>query len=399
MKRSFFRKNFLLATAIIAAVIVYGSLYPFAFSVPVDGIGPVRTLVGSWAVPPGRGDFLSNILLYMPLGLFAALAIVDEAGAMRRIGMAALLGTMLSISMELTQYYDVGRDTQATDVYANAIGAVLGAAGGCLFGDRFRWSYGSAVAHRVPLLLLAAWAGFRLFPYVPTIDLEKYKAALKPVLLTPTLTPYDLFAHTAMWLTIAVLIETICGARRARLFFPAFVGAALVAQIFVISTLLSLAQIVGAVVAYGLWLALLMGMRRERMVFVACVLCLYVIAERLEPFHFRAAAGSFGWIPFLSFMQGSIDVDVLSFFEKVFLYGGLIWLLSESGMRRSRAAALVAVILFLTSWAEIYLPDRSAEITDAVMAVIIAAVFGLVDPPRDAGPPQPDFLAGAPRRR
>jgi hypothetical protein len=77
-------------------------------------------------------------------------------------------------------------------------------------------------------------------------------------------------------------------------------------------------------------------------------------------------------------MQGSIDVDVLSFLEKFFLYGGLIWLLGEAGLSRRAAAGIVAATLLATSIAETYLPHRSAEITDALMAILIAVIFALV---------------------
>jgi VanZ family protein len=47
-------------------------------------------------------------------------------------------------------------------------------------------------------------------------------------------------------------------------------------------------------------------------------------------------------------------------------------------MRPVRAAILVAGMLFATSWAETYLPGRSAEITDALMTLLIAAGFALI---------------------
>ena len=106
---------------------------------------------------------------------------------------------------------------------------------------------------------------------------------------------------------------------------------------------------------------------------------LTIVAQRLEPFQFMAHPVPFGWIPFRSFMYGSIEVDVLSFLEKFFLYGGLIWLLMQTGIRSATAAGTVAVVLFGTSIAETYLPHRSAEVTDAVMALAIAFIFGLVN--------------------
>ena len=60
---------------VVLALIVYGSLYPFDFRPDIDGgiLGALRQL--SWQ-RAGRGDRISNVLLYLPLGfcLFLGLA-------------------------------------------------------------------------------------------------------------------------------------------------------------------------------------------------------------------------------------------------------------------------------------------------------------------------------------
>jgi hypothetical protein len=68
-------------------------------------------------------------------------------------------------------------------------------------------------------------------------------------------------------------------------------------------------------------------------------------------------------------MQGSIDIDVQSFFEKFFLYGGLIWLLAEAGLATRLATLLVSSIVLAASFVEVFIPGRSAEITDAILAL------------------------------
>jgi hypothetical protein len=59
-------------------------------------------------------------------------------------------------------------------------------------------------------------------------------------------------------------------------------------------------------------------------------------------------------------MYGSLEVGIMSFFEKTFLFGSLMWLLGETGLRLGTSAVLAAMILFTTSWMETYLPNRSA---------------------------------------
>ena len=73
----------------------------------------------------------------------------------------------------------------------------------------------------------------------------------------------------------------------------------------------------------------------------------------------------------------------MSFLEKAFLYGSLIWLLDKSGFRPGISTILVAMMLFATSWAETYLPGRSAEITDALMALLIGAIITAIKTPSE----------------
>jgi hypothetical protein len=98
-----FNKGFLIAAAIIVAVILYGSLYPFTFYHPEGGVGPLKHLVRSWAEKPGRGDFIANIFLYLPLGFFLSLAAAGSGRTLPRILLATLAGGALSTTMELTQ--------------------------------------------------------------------------------------------------------------------------------------------------------------------------------------------------------------------------------------------------------------------------------------------------------
>ena len=78
-------------------------------------------------------------------------------------------------------------------------------------------------------------------------------------------------------------------------------------------------------------------------------------------------------------MSGSVEIDVLSFLEKFFLFGSSIWLLTRAGLRLRSSTFVVAAILFITGQAQTFLPNRTAEITDAAMALLIGAVFALIE--------------------
>jgi VanZ family protein len=369
-------------TVLIAVVIVYGSLYPFEFRPPPGGTDAITTFLASVGQRPGRSDALANILLYTPFGFFFCLG-------RRRIGRLILTtatGSVMSLCLELAQFYDPGRVTSFSDFATNTLGTLLGGLAAIAVGDRFRLPFvGHVATAPAPTLLLLSWLAYRLYPYVPSTDLHKYWNALKPLVLTPSLTGYDLFRQTAIWLTVFVLIEAILRRRLSAFIAPLFAVAVLCAKVLIVGIVIRLADPAGAALAFAIWLLLLLLPARLSTGMAALVLLAYVTALRLEPFEFQADGREFGWIPFRSLMQGSLRANTLAFLEKFFLYGSLVYLLGNALGRRLPAALLIAALLFATSWAETWLPGRSAEITDALIALIAAAIFALLPAAGDAG--------------
>jgi VanZ family protein len=381
-------RNLLFVFVATVLMVIYGSLYPFEYQAPpADGPGPLMALLGSWDERPSRGDFLSNIIFYIPIGFFGAMTALaarpTRRAGIKRMALVVIGAGCLSVTMECLQYYDQTRVPAATDFYADVIGAILGAFAGWEFGREIRWSFLKGIgANPVAAMLLMVWLGYRLYPYVPTSNIHKYWDAVKPLVLYPSATPYQIFRHTAIWIGVCLLIEKVARRGQALLTFAAFAGYILVASILIISVQLTVPQLAGMALAFGLW-RLTLGLPGRATV-AALTLAVYVTALRLEPFQFTAAAGHFTWYPFLSFMRGSLDIDIQSFFEKFFLYGTLIWLLVQAGMRLRPASLLVAALLFVTSRMEVYIPDRSAEITDAIMALFIGVVMAIIEAERKA---------------
>ncbi len=120
--------RFALLTAAVVITILIVCLYPFRFAVRHGHIDAVSALVGSWVRPPFAIDFILNIALYIPLGVFGALSSWRSRCPWKRVGVVTFGGALLSIAIELTQYFDASRYTSATDVYANGLGTFLGAA-------------------------------------------------------------------------------------------------------------------------------------------------------------------------------------------------------------------------------------------------------------------------------
>lgn len=370
------KRNYLWLAVLSVFLIIFASLYPFKFQTSIGGPGAWNTLIESWNDRPGRIDLLINILFYLPLGLLGGLALRFRLGA--RVIILTVFGGLLSTGMELSQYYDLGRVTSASDVYANTFGTLLGCFMGSVSPTQLRIPFLEDIHEKpVPAAILAVWCAYSLYPYVPSIDIHKYWDALKPLVLRPELLPYDAARHTVIWLTLFMMIEAVVGRRYSTIVALVFTGCVLLGHVVIVDSILTETDVVSACFALCLWPMLLLFHERVRAVIVCALLAACVVAERLEPFQFLQSPRPFGWIPFRGFMYGSLQTNVLSFMEKTFFYGSLLVLLCTAGLRMGLSAFVIGGMLFATSWAERFLPDRSAEITDACMALLIAFAITL----------------------
>jgi VanZ family protein len=372
-------KQILLFCAVIV-LILYGSLYPFQFFLPPNGRGAWSTLLSSWSSRPGRADFIANILFYMPFGWFGMASLPRRIDTGLRLALVAVAGVGLSVTLELAQYFDVGRVTSASDVYSNLLGTVGG--GLCfvgLSGSSSVLPFVGVNQNPVPMALITFWAGYRFYPYVPTTDVHRYWAAVSPVFHQFNAGIIDVIRHAAVWMTVLFLERFVV--KTEKWFDAVTVLSAFIIRIILIDAPLSGAEVIGALVAVFLssLLRMLRSRRQAAILFVG--LWSIVIIERLQPFQFQATARDFGWQPFRSFLAGSIDIAVPTFCEKAFLYGSLLFLLGEAGCGAIVATVAVSGSLFATASLETWLPGRSAEITDAVMALLLAAAFALAGAP------------------
>lgn len=367
------QRRFLFVTLAVTAVILHGSLYPYDFRVPAGSHGPILALLQSWgARRDSFGEMTANILLYVPFGFFAAMTI---RAARSRLLLAVLLGLGLSTAIELTQFYDVDRITSLADVCLNTFGTLLGAVAAIVVRIPFGLPiFKAPLARPAPFILLIAMFGYRLYPYVPTIDLHKYWHSVKPLLFHPAIGTLDVFRYFALWLTISFLTTDAVGSVSSWFFVLCVAAAVFAGKVLIVNQWLSLPDIVGAALAITLWLAVLQRMS-SRAAIVAVFLCATIIIWRLEPFVFGAVPKHFGWLPFRGFLTGSFAVNVQSLFEKAFLYGSLIWTMGRAGLNLRAATAVVSLLALMTSVAEIFLPGRSGEITDALIALLMGTIF------------------------
>jgi VanZ family protein len=368
----------MLITALVTLIIAYGSLYPFVARHPRPSEGAVLYLLSTWdEAPVSGGNTIANIMLYMPFGFFAYLAITGDGRIRRPLRAVTLAGIALSTTMELGQFFDSFRVCNFSDLYTNGGGAFLGAVAARIIGPEIKLPFARhMLGDLFAGLLLASWFLSRLYPYVPTIDLHKYWHAVQPLIHAPSVSLVDLIRFTVCWAFIAWLCEALWGANRGRA-YRIMAAVEIVGKIFILNNALKQAEVFGIVVGAMLWTRVRVKRRPEML--MAAIFAGFIVIERLRPFSFGGPLHDFGWVPFGGFMGGSVSVNTQSFLEKFFYYGAMLWALIRTGMGLGPAAGLLAGGLFLTSLAETALPGRSAEITDAVMALAIAMLYRAID--------------------
>lgn len=367
--------RFLLLMTVVIAVICHGSLYPYTFMPHGGAAAPLQALLASWRIPPtGFADGVANVFLYLPLGFAGVLAL----GYPRRLVIVTILGLVLSTTIEIAQFFDVGRFTNMSDVYCNTAGTLLGGLAGTRLDTRLRGSSMSFTIEAVPVTILAVLLAYRLYPYVPTIDVHKYWHSLSNALLRPVMSPLKIFEYFVLWLTTCYLVNA---AFRNVLWLavPCSVVLLIAAKVVIVNLSLGAAELIGAVIAVFLWLGVLERSRYSALV-VATFLGMMVLVYRLQPFDFHTVAVTpFGWVPFRSIVEGSVSENFVAFGEKIFLYASLIWITSRTGLSLLASTTATTMLLLVTSLAETHIPGRSAEITDCVIAVLLGAGLAALD--------------------
>jgi hypothetical protein len=364
--------------ALTALLILYGTLFPFSIVDTAHAGDILPRLIASVAHLPGRGDALSNVVLFLPFGFFGMQAVLPRVPRVARLVVICVLGGALSFFIECTQTFIAGRDTSVFDLVLNTFGTFAGACAGWVdwhrrLGSGFARASGSDRPPSLfPLLMLGAWLGLRLFPYVPTLDFQHVKDAIKP-LLTGAIVPVDVLRYFVVCLVVGRLLQAFLTPTRALLAMPLLVLGVIAAKPFLMTRELNLSEIIGTAAAVATWIAVLARLP-YRTSLLAAALAVVIVVQGLMPFSFTGGHG-FSFVPFKGFEGGSMAVNLQSFLEKIFLYGSLIWLLVESKVRIGFATVMTAVLLTMVELMQTNLAGRVSEITEPLLAVILGCVL------------------------
>lgn len=103
-----------------------------------------------------------------------------------------------------------------------------------------------------------------------------------------------------------------------------------------------------------------------------------ILLVELAPFHFTRQVAPFSWIPFGASFENERWAALVILLRKTFLYGAAIWLLVRSGYGYLVAGGALAVALFILETVQRYLPGRTPEITDPLIALVMTTALWAV---------------------
>lgn len=370
------RRVFYLTCALIA----YGSLYPFHFVARNSPLGVLAVFASSLHVRLDRGeihDLLVNLLIYIPVGFFFVMDERAHHPVWRRCLNATLAGGALSLCMETAQYWFEPRASSLIDLLTNTISAAGGAVLGVAFSRRARQAFDSlsetVLGHPSSALFLGIlWVAALFTPgdWGRTGALEHIRAMLSG----PHFPPGHLLVSFSQWLGIGALAAAVIGRNRApSLLLWACLASSL--RFLVPGQRPEFHEFIGAAAAVCVWYA---PSFRQRLGTGAIALLLVcgLLVEGLRPWHFSSQAATFYWVPFIS-MLDSPDwaPTLLVLFRKAAVYGTTIWAVARVGLGVPGATLFVAVELSLLEMAQIFLPGRTAETTDTVLALALGMIL------------------------
>ena len=360
---------------LVIALIVYGSLYPWHFDFDSSGANPLWVLAHAWPRGIDRWvlrDAAINLLLYFPLGMSAFLAAARRHGRLAAFAAALLIALGLSASMEMLQIYDAGRTCSLFDVVCNVSGAAAGALAALVLRSKLE-----SLARRKPgwhspaaLLLAAGWASYQLYPFFPLLSQTKLRASLKVLADIASFSAVEVWASAAGWMAAALAMEAFFGRMRPRWLLAAM--AFLPVRLFIAERSVTLSEALGAAVALLLWSLL---PERKRLRAGVFLLASATVLRELSPFRLLETPQAFSWIPFAAAFDSERQSATVILLRKAFEYGALVWLFRAEGISYARGAVAVAGSLAVLEAMQRYLPGRTPEITDSVLAMLMALVL------------------------
>jgi VanZ family protein len=385
-----------------AAFIVYGTTIPFNFvhdrHLVVEHIAQLRwnpLIAADTGLRVSIPDFVSNVLLFGPFGLFGVWALPRPRASWARVGLVAFFGLALTVGVEALQLLTIDRTTSVSDVFANALGALAGAVAAVFltaFVERFLRAVSAAGVATVPSFFPFVVATIVLFaatlePFDVTLDVGSLIPKLRTLVANPIQfrVPTDeglaFFQHLLFTSTLWLWLEEI------RVGLPQTLAAAVgvvvalgaeTGQLFIGARMPGLWDagigMAGALAGIPIGIAFRKSPRNPLWwVGVLGLTAVGMAMQQLSPFSPVNDTHSFQWIPFLNYYTFTSSETVSHSAELLLGYFPLgFGFALVTRRRRNRVRAAITAALLIAApieFLQMFIGGRFPDITDIALSV------------------------------
>jgi VanZ family protein len=317
-------------------------------------------------------DLLVNLVLYVPVGVSGYFWFRQVAPSIRHWA-PVVIGASLSFGIEMAQLSQPLRVTSAIDVVANTLGTLGGVVAAAILRYQLR-SRQTCLVHlpdAAALALFCCWVLYQVFPLFPISGLTVLRVKTAAFLNGPPLAAVPLVSAAGTWMIAGCLLRAMHVPYAAWLLWLTL--AMVPARLLIVMQQPSMAGLWGAILGCALFTAV--GSRASTTRLLGWAMLAVLLLRGFSPFDPGSTSSPFSWIPFAATLEWEWQASMAILLEKLFYYGATLWALKAGGIQPLTATALTAATLTLIEAVQMYLPGRTAESTDPLLAVIASILL------------------------
>ena len=372
----------------ILFLIIYGSLYPFNFSVAKPDA--LARLFSDRKLFTSLGDMLGNVLLFAPLGLISVLNWAPAWGLTRAVMSAVVIGFSIALGLQILQIFLPARDAALADVVWNMAGMLCGAlAGGYITKNKFGLTALSP-DQITPLFLLVGVVAIEWLPLVPSLDLELIKKNLKLLWSTPVSLAAPLWQGVAVAMLAGHLLAYGIKLRHSTLWLALLLIAIGIGKLFIKDMSTQPSAQVGLALGGMGWAVTRHFAEVQRRTIVGLLLILCYTASALQPYELRDVADAISWLPFATMLEGSMIHNVQSLASNLIFYVSILYVGARDPGRLASATLGLTLWVLIMELMQTLIKGRTADITEPILVLLVGQTLAGFQSHRTSQPKEPD---------
>lgn len=363
--------------AIIAIIILYGSLFPFDFQWPKYEQFSFVDWTLSLSQRTTNGDRLSNLLTFVPLSFFGYFYNPFKSQTLsKKIGTVILICFLFAYLLQLTQFFTPRRVPTMGDVFYNLWGAIFGLAIALILESYLKnrpklsenWFESYSVSSALSLFAIL----YFLFPFFFQIDLSVFIEGAIPLWTPPWLLPEKIVVLFAYWFMFLTLLKDYFWKSISLAKQSIIVSSILFLKIISAHNFIDLDWVISAVLAVAI-LHLLTKEWRAKIALL--VLTIALLVSTLLPWKIKMLTGEFNWLPLGNYLNGSLWVNTHIFLERIYMFGGILFFAERVFSNWRMAIVYCFGLVMFVELLQLFISSGQANLSEPLIVLVLAFIF------------------------